>query len=355
MSKLETTIPPWALPGEDIPIHVKLNKQLKYSKIIIEIPECFEIKEKINVLESRESNNRIEIYTIGKARRTEKDYFGIVIATKHPFEELAVKSRIKIKLICDNQKEEEFEIFARIFRPLLEIDKVPDEIPINDTYEPSLPIHLKFTGFGDIKLRLECSIGGQIVSEGDSVLDEIFRRMVREGLVKENNFENKLGVQIDKKYVQKVISDFREKFRNSDQLQQMLTDRSMSKELITFLLELNESEQEKFMGVFYNTIEGYLIKIITDILNRNISNNLHLDSGTKILTEIKIPITNVKLKISYSDVIGNEYAPLERTFKIHDKRKNSSKIKVEIPIEIEHVDDKNAYKNVQEMKIGSII
>jgi len=352
--KLELTIPTWALPREGIPIHISLNKNLEFSKIIIEIPECFEIQEKINITKFKESNDRIEIFDIGRAKRTEKDYFGIIVATKEPFEDLAKKVALKIKLVFHDGKIEEYHAFARIFRPLLEIDKVPDDIPISDTYEPSLPIHLRFTGFGDIKLRLESRIGGEIVSEGDSILDEIFERMLKEGFIKEENFDNKRNIKIDKNYVQKVFSEFREKFRNSDQLNEILNDKTASKEIIEMLLKFNKSEQEKFMSVFYKTVEGYLIKIITDTLNRAISDNLHVDSGTRIFTKIKAPITDVILKIFYKDIMNNEYTPLEQKIRLLDKRKDSSKLEVNIPLVIEHVDDNNAYKNVGEMDIGRL-
>jgi len=353
-SQVEIIIPPWALPKEEIPLHIKLSKNYDFSKIVVEIPDCFVFVDQINILRSEQSGNKIAVYEIGRAKKSEKDYFGIVIASKEPFEQLAVKTRIQVTLVNRDDTEENFTVFARIFRPLLEIDQIPDEIPIGD-YDTILPIHLKFTGFGDVKVNIQCSIGGQIVSEGDSVLDEVIRRMVNEGLLHENTFENKLGIAIDKSYIQKIVSDCREKFKNSESMKQMMDDTNMSKDMVDALLSFNQDEQEKFMNILYRTVEGHLIKIITDILDRNISNNLHVDAGTKIRTDIKVPITNVTLKIFYSDAIGNEYPYLEKIVRLHDKRSDTSKIHVEIPVEIEKVDDSKAYKNVEEMLVGPII
>jgi len=355
---LETTCPPWALPREDIPIHVRLNKNIteKILKAIIELPECFELKDTINASEFKQFSNRIEITSIGKVAKSEWDYFGIVIATKEPFTELKKQIRIGIKLIFKDNTEQDFEVFARVFRPLLEIENIPEEIPITDNprSEPVVPINLKFTGFGDISIRLESTIGGQIVSQGDSVLDEIFQRMMKEGLIKENMLDNKLGIKVNEDYIHRVLSDFKEKFRTSNQLEKMMNDNELAKEAAEMLLAYSDEEKEKFMTVFYKTIEGYLIKIVTDILNRNISNNLHVESSTSINTQIEVPITDVTLKIFYKDVIGNEYPSLEQKIKLHDKRKDPSKFHVNIPLEIKHVDDKNAYKNVGDMVIGSV-
>ena len=54
--KLSATIAPWALPREDIPLHVYFDKQVKFSKIIIKLPESFEIKDK---------RGRFALHTIG--------------------------------------------------------------------------------------------------------------------------------------------------------------------------------------------------------------------------------------------------------------------------------------------------
>jgi len=352
--KLSATIAPWALPREHIPLHIYFDKQVKFSKIIIKLLESFEIKDKINILDSQETNNSIEVYKIGIAKKSPKNYFGIVISTKKPFDDLAVKCKIDIKLIEENGNEEICTVFAKVFRPLLEIDQIPEELPLNDYDATILPIHLKFSGFGDIKLRIECRIRGTIVSKGTSVLDEIFNRMINEGLLYQKA-DNKLDVRVEKNYVQKLYNELKEKFRDKDFVEEIISDKDLPRETAEILLEFNKIEQEKFMNIMYDTIEGYLIKIVTDILNRSISNNVQLDSGTKISVKIEAPLTNVILKMFYKDLMDNEYPPLEAKIRLKDNRKNLKKFIVDLPIEIEHVNDSNAYKNVEMMEIASIV
>lgn len=98
------------------------------------------------------------------------------------------------------------------------------------------------------------------------------------------------------------------------------------------------------MNVLYDTVETYLIKKITDLVSKNVSNKTHLDSGTKISTTIQTQITNLHMKIFYIDLKGNVYAPLETDVKIVDKRKNIAPIRVTIPIEIEKVDETETTK-----------
>jgi len=51
---------------------------------------------------------------------------------------------------------------------------------------------------------------------------------------------------------------------------------------------------------------------------------------------------------------GNVYPPLETSLEIVDKRNSNPEIHVVIPIEIEKVDETEAYKDVKEMEIPNV-
>lgn len=352
---MHVTISPWALPREEITLYVKLGKNVDFAQISITLPECFIVNDFINVIKKDVTDNHVSVYEIGRTDMSEFDYFGIVIATKSPFKELAVQKAIAIRLIEKNNSITDQTVYAKIFRPLLEISNIPESIKLTDTNNVSIPMDLKFSGFGDIGLRVEASIGGQIVSEGESLIDQIFHGLLKEGFVeKELREDNKdLDIQIDKNTVLNLINEFKSKLSDSDYVEQYLNDKETKHETVEWLKKLNEIEQEKFMLILYDTIEGFLTHKLTDLLTRTLSSNLHLDSGSKISAEIKAKVTELKIKILYKDLMDNEYDPLNATIQIIDNRKTISKIHVNIPIEIEDVDESNAYKNVESMKIGS--
>lgn len=356
-SKIIVEIPPWALPREEITFYVKLQKQIEFSKISILLPTCLEIKDFINVIELTKHDNVIDILEIGKSSFSKYDYFGITIASSEPFDDLAVKSKISIILTEINGITTEIEAFARIFRPSLEIDQIPEQISLNDIEETTIPIHLKFKGFGDISIRIEGNIGGSLVSEGGrSVMDRLFHGFLREGLFdKELEEADEKGIVIDKTKLVRAFDEIKIKLKDPNYMRDLEQDKEITKEAMEWLKSFEESEQEKFMNVLYDTMEGYMIKKLTDIFARNISRHLQIDSGTNIIAEIKAKLTNLHLKIFYKDLAGNDYPTLDATIKIVDKREKDTELRVVIPIEIERVDESEAYKNVRKMDIQNVI
>ena len=357
MSKIETEIPPWALPKEEITLYVKLEKGIEFSKIIIALPKCLEIKDFINVIKHYEKDNLIVILDIGKSTLSKKDYFGITIASIEPFKDLAVKSKISIQLVETNGTETEIETFARIFRPLLEIEKIPEQISLNDTEESTLPIHLRFKGFGDISIRIEGNIGGSLVSEGGkSVIDRLFHGFLREGIFdKEFGEINEKGIVIDKTKLVRAFDELKTKLKDSKYIKELEQDKEITREAIEWLKSFEETEQEKVMNVLYDTMEGYLIKKLTDIFERNVSRHLQIDSGTNIIADIKAKLTDLRLKIFYKDLAGNIYPPIQSTVKILDKREKDTELRVLIPIEVENVDESGAYQDVGAMVIQNVL
>lgn len=354
--KIETEIPAWVLPKEEITFYVKIRNDVDFSKIQINIPDCFEIKDLINVLEQNSIGNMLEVSKIGRTELSKKDYFGVTVASKEPFDDLAVEKEIKIKLIETNGSESSISTFVRVFRPHLEIDQMPEQISLNDVDETNLPIHLKFKGFGDISIRIEGSIGGSLVSEGGrTVMDRLFHGFLQEGLFDTDLEEiDEQGITIDKTKLVRAFDEFKIKLKDVEYIKELEQDKKITHEAIEWLKSFNETEQGKFMNVLYDTMEGYMIKKLTDVFARNLSRHLQIDSGTNIIAEIKAKLTDLHMTIFYKDLAGNAYLPLKYTVKILDKREKDTQLKVVIPIDVEKVDESEAYKNVGKMVIQNV-
>lgn len=351
---VSTSIAPWALPKEPIPLYVFVNKTMPVLKCDIRIPEYYDVVDTINILDVSHTGNIVTVNRIGHTMHTEKDYFGIVIASNKVFDSLAVKDPIKITLFDENGKIENTSVYAKIFRPLLTINQIPSEISLNNQYETILPIHLKYEGFGDLSLRIEGTVDGNIVTAGGrSVIDTIVYGLMKEGIVDDELKEKtQSGIIVNKEKLLSLLDEFKDNLRSEEFVMSLENDKEISREAIDWIKRFDQVEQEKFMDVLYNTVETYLIKKITDTISKNVSNKTYLDSGTEISTLIKTQIVNLHLKIFYKDRNGNIYTPLETDVKIMDKRKNNSPVNVTIPIEIEKVDETAAYNNVREMPIG---
>ena len=356
-SKLSVDIASWALPKEELTLYVKLQKKISFSKISVNIPTCLEIKDFINVSKHEQNENTLSVLDIGRSSVSKYDYFGVIVASTEPFEELAVKSKISVTLTEENGEVTTTETYARIFRPLLEIDKIPRQISLNDVEETTLPIHLKFKGFGDISIRIEGDIGGSLVSEGGrSVMDRLFHGYLHEGLFDaEIDQPDENDITIDKTKLVRAFDEFKLKLKDAEYMKNLEQDKEITSEAIEWLKSFEDSKQEKFMNVLYDTMEGYMIKKLTDIFARNVSRHLQIDSGTNIIAEIKAKLTNLHIRIFYRDLAGNIYPPIESSVEILDKRETDTEVRVTIPIEVEHVDESGAYKDVGIMDIKNVI
>ena len=204
LHKFDINCPPWALPREEIPLHVKINKEITalLKNIIIDLPDCFRLVDTINISDRRIENRKIIVSEIGKAKRSDFDYFGVVVATEKPFTELKKEIPINIEFEYHDGTKEHLVQNARIFRPLLTLENIPKNIILSDRDRepPKIPLSLKFRGFGEISLRVECKIEGKIVSMGLSMVDEVLRRILHEGIVPTDDNEG-VEVKMEQSYV----------------------------------------------------------------------------------------------------------------------------------------------------------
>lgn len=351
--EISSFIAPWVLPKEEIPLYVYVNKLVSFSKIQIELPDCIEFVDTVNILKHNINDKLVEIDEIYSIPHSEMDYFGVILKSNTVFDDLAKSAQIKITLLKTNGESKSIETNAKIFRPLLCIDKIPSKISISDAHETVLPIHLKYSGFGDISLRITGTIDGRLVTKGGrSPLDVFIDELTEEGIF-DKIFDGDVGEipDIDKRLAD--IDSFKSKLRNKEYMTKIFTDRQLHDEIIDELKQFDKSEREKFMDAMYTTMQTSLMKKITNIISQNVTNKTHLDSGTEISTEIRAKVTNLHLKIFYRDLKDNVYDPLLKTMEIVDTRTHNTPIRVSIPIEIENIDETGAYTNVRSMTIGS--
>ena len=293
------------------------------------------------------------IPSINRDSMADYDYFGVAVATLEPFKELKKEVPILVELERLDGTVQRVTEHVRIFRPLLRVGDTPEEIVIRDGngQTPQLPIRLRYDGFGDVKMSVECTIQGRVVSSGSSMLDEAMRRVIRE-CVAADDADRDGTAQTSPEYVEQTVSDMKAELDNDEALRGMLERLRLDEESANLLLDLSAESKERFMAVIHKTVETHMAQIISDILSRNPSDNLQMES-TSIRTKIRLPTTQVALKLSYEDRAGNRYDPLEWVVKIVDRRKNPSAPDVEIPLTVTDVDDSGAFKNVGEMEIRS--
>lgn len=351
VSKFDITCPPWALPKEEFPLYVKIAKDLvpNIRDIRVDLPDCLEMLDTINILDYQ-TDGHVTISEIDKSAHGDYDYFGIVLATTEPFEELKKEVPVSIRFEYRDRTHEIHTIHARIFRPRIEFDGVPEPIALTDSSSNlRLPIGIKLSGFGEISLRAECLIEGEIVSVGTSLLDELVRRMLNGS--KSTNAETD-GLNISPEYVKNITEQLKEMLETDADIHDLINRGRASKEILDVLRQLSVDDKIGTVEAAYRSVGVYLTQIIADIIHRNPSYNSQLESQTEIRASIKLPTTRVTVKFFYRDKNMNEYEPIETAVEIVDKRRNPTVMDIDIPLDVA-VDESATYKNVGEIAVGS--
>lgn len=356
-SNLECSIAPWTLPCEKIPISVKLSKNVNFDKIRITLPTNFKFDDFINIGSVDFLDNIAEIDELIKTKSSNTPlYFGIIISSKDIPKELKTLENITIELIENNEIKQEKVLHARIFRPLLKIIDIDDEIILNDDCENyEIPMNIKYMGFGDINLKIESKIKGeikgQIISKNETIINEMLKRMLEyHNNLKIGKKENKnKGIHLEDEVIHELAEQIENKILSGD----LSGLSNLNKNDIESLEQIYSDVEFKnsFLNVVYTHVEDIFIGILSELLETHPTDNVKLlNSKTNIEIKIKSNVTQITTYIYYKDSIGNEYDPIEIPMKIIDNRRDKTQHNINVPIRIKKLKEEPFF-NVAEMNI----
>ncbi len=350
---IESDIAPWGLPYEEIPLHIKLKKEILFDTIIVHLPDNLDLVEPINIGDYKINQRDIIIHSIKRANLFSDVFFGLVVKYVNIPELLKVEKKIVFEIIKDNSIIHTFDMKCRIFRPQLKLKKVPNIIELSNNFNlKDILLELQYTGFGDIKIGIEARIGGNLVSQGESLIYELLLRLSEKGLI--SNETEKIsgdtngGLSIDPTYVSEVVEKVQKTIREGNIPLEIL-DNETIESLKKYFLELKNREDSS--EIIFGEINTLLLSILKDILERNPEENIELkDAKTRIKTKINAPIDNIQLKINYTDILKNTYKPIEVTIEVDDKLTTYKNAIIEMLIKIEKIDNK-PFLNVKEISM----
>lgn len=348
----KTCIAPWVLPREDIPINIELPQDLDFDKIHIKIPDDFEFVDFFNVenVTVYEDNAAIIDGIIKAKLQNTPLYFGFVVSSKEIPENLKTSRKIFVEIISGPNIIKKIELKARIFRPKLEITDIVESIELTDDEdEYKVPMNLKYIGFGDIQIKIQGEIQGKIVSQGESIIDELLRRIyseVQQNTKPEIN-ENKDNLQFDSETIKRITGEIEKKVIYGD-IREIIDD-SDSESFEQYFKDAKTKNE--FLKIVYTRLEDILFNMLTEILDRHPTDNVMLtNSKTNITTKIDSMIENITTKVLYKDKLDNIYPPVEIPIKIIDHRKGSKKTIIKMPMIIKKWEEE-PFMNVAEMNI----
>jgi len=355
MQTVEAYIVPWALANEDIPLHVSWTGTDEIDAVRITVPEDLRV---VDILNADEAETKDGILTI-RPRPSPPgfpDYFGLVISAPKVYNELRVSREIEVELMSKNEVLHSQKLHARIFRPRLEVIESPQEIELADGQKVVLPLHIRYVGFGDIQMTIRGTIGGRIVSQGETVIYELLRRLSKAGaldrvIALERGEEMKAELKVSPDYVKKLAEDVQAILEKG-----LIPAEEVDKEAIEGIKQwLSEMPtKEKITEILYSRVEEIMLGMLVELFERNPTDNVRLsDARTRIRTKIRAPVEHLTLNLIYRDLRENEYPYVEVPIKIIDNRRNEGGLTADIPITIDKWDE-HPFRNVKEMQIAQV-
>lgn len=304
-------VAPWALPKEDIPIHIKWPPNTPVSLVYVKVPRDFEVKEVLNTeryeIKEVNGNKVIKVFDVKKTSFSDAPlYFGLVVSLNKIPNEIMYIGRIVAEFLDSKGKMlRQLTVYARVFRPIIEVLKYPETVEIHDGKVTKIPLHLKYAGFGDVTLEIEVTIGGKIISQGEAIVLEIIRRLSEKSDHEKKYEDFRSRIRIQPAYVRNLAKKVREYLVGHAPLPEFLRKENIE-EIRKELLELEK--QGKLMEFLYAQIHNLLIDLLIDLLERYPIDTVELTNPyINILTKIETPINEIILVLKYKDAIGNEY------------------------------------------------
>ena len=211
----------------------------------------------------------------------------------------------------------------------MRFSKTPKTIVVKEG-QPNIDIsmELKYSGFGDVNVGISSTFQGQLISQGDSIVYELMRRLWedKDGQVKlpgKGDVDPTMVGAISRQIIERI------------QAGNISTD-EVNIEAIKYLKEwLAELGPDKIRQVLEARVEDLLVGLMFDLVSRNPISGVRLDEPrTKLVTRIRFPVSNLRLNLRYRDLAGNRYSASPIDISIEYKEAKEKPMLVEMPVTI---------------------
>lgn len=329
-------IPPWALPGEEIPIFLRWNEKYKVDKITLRLENGIEIDQE-NLFNVDKIEKEDDMLTLS-IRDIEKYSVHGTIYYNGDYERALNIQKIPISFFNGDKKVNAYEIQINITRPIIEVDKnnfketftISDEDNIKDL---KLELPLIHKGLGMVKINIQVKSKGELLTSHKDVFKDILIRMVKnyessEEKGKDEN-ENKPQITPSPGFVDELYDDFIEAIE-SDLLKTLEIDDdfiSHTKQII------NDGNVEQIKNTIFNCVQTFFADYIISMINRHPSYHSEIIGG-EVYANIDVNIKKIVFNIEYFDSLRRKYTIPDFTVNIKDKRKHPKPIPLKIETEI---------------------
>lgn len=320
-------VAPWALPKENVPLHLMWEPTVSYDIIRIKLPPDLALKEFFNVANYTQENS---MYLISQLKTS--NFFGLTVASKRDFEAQHIKEIINITLIKDGKEIFSKDYAVNIFRPYLSLVESPTVITLTDDVQKKEPfwITLKLSGFGNVQIRTEISGGGEFIERAEPLYREIVRKLVSSFRLGE--LENKRkGIEINPLFIQNKVREYIERIERKDfPLDVGEEDLEAFQDWVKI-----ESNRDRIMELISRHLESLLVDSLVYYFDRYPTDSIQMPQGKPVMF-VEKATQRIGIRFRYRDAMFNEYEPIEIAIDVEDKRKDKT-VQLGIPINIKWV------------------
>ncbi len=310
MKILSGYIAPWALPKENFPFHLYWEPDCQYDCIVVKLPKDLIITNIFNVEDFEKKDSTIII----KKLKT-LNFFSFILKMNKLIKEKHWENQIKIDFLLNNEILYSHFFRVNIYRPVVEVTEVPDEIIITDqsNLKSLLSIGFKISGFGQIKFRIETRTGGEFVTRLEPLYEEIIRRVITQSKLDEKKEKT---VEIDPNFLRKATQECIEKIENG-KLSPIGIDKETMEEFREWVTDTKN--RAKVMKILSRHAEKLIIESLLFYFESYPTENVQLVQGRPI-TFIEKATRELVIRFFYADAIMNVYEPIVVRIPVKDQR-----------------------------------
>ncbi len=328
---LSCYVAPWALPLEEVPVHLIWDSKHIYDHIVVNLPTDLEIKQFYNVESHTEEENGVRITELKS-----QGFFGFIIATKSLFSNLHLVKDFTVSFFKEGEPTIEQKMRAHFYRPKLKLLECPEFVTLSDDTNLSklVQITMRLYGFGKVNISIDFNIGGGFETNPESLYRELIGRLL--SLFKETQDEelNARPIRIDPKWLEREVQTYADRL-NKGELPLDLDEHDLDdfREWIG-----NPENIDMLKGLLSRQMENILIDSLLFYFDRFPTDDVQLKQGRPEM-HITQATENVGLRFRYQDSLQNDYEPIEFAVRVIDERQNKREA-IKIPINIKWIKDR---------------
>jgi hypothetical protein len=325
-------IAPWALPKEEIPVHLVWTPENRFDQIQVLTSSNMAIKEFYNVQDFVTTNSETIIKKLYSP-----NFFGFTIISNRITNKIHERKEITVNFLAKGKTVQSRSFVANIYRPELSIIEKPTSLILRDNSDLKglLNISVKISGFGNMEIATEVSFGGKFEPNIEPLFQELARRiasMARKGIPTSTDkaSSKEKRIRVNPLYIRKLTRILIDQIKNGELTMLDLSD----VEDFSKWMEKKENK-ERIRRVLAEHLENIIIESILYYFNKYPTESVALYGGNPSVI-IKNAVQELVIRFKYRDAMLNEYEPMLVEIPVQDIREDKNK-ELKIPINMKWV------------------